>query len=415
MNKKLFLSALAATMVIPAIVVPAIGGQAEATTLKANFTDVAKGSAYFSIIHEMRDKGVITGYEDGTFKPLQAVSRKHVAVLLARALPLKPIREGKEFSDVPKTHPYHDEIQKMYRAGIVDGSQGKFNPEQPLSRVQMAKILDLAFNLNVKSTFKFPDVPANHWGNEHVQALYSNGITTGDNGLFKPNAPVTRQHYAVFLHRALNLDTDIQPTPIPEPTEPTEPEVVIPDETLDLIEQLDKVVKTNEDLFIDGAKPFNELAILYNPISAKFYLEGLDVVRANKMQIYTGREGWGPEFDKLDSTIRLTSSGYTNPTPRLGKSEFLFVPSNEDNEGSFSYDFRSDKALNVAEEWMEIGFPHLADKLIPMMKTKVMDARQQEKNGTFLPNDEVLIYEGYRIIIGVDSFYEDMNVQMKLE
>ncbi|MEK5217697.1 S-layer homology domain-containing protein [Psychrobacillus sp. FSL H8-0487] len=415
MKNKLFLSALASAMVIPAIVIPSSGVLTEAATVKANFTDVAKGSSYYTIIHEMRDKGVINGYEDGTFKPLQEVSRKHVAVLLARALPLEPIRASKEFTDVPKSHPYHAEIQKMYRAGIVDGSQGKFNPDQPLSRVQMAKILDLAFKLDTKNTFKFPDVSSDHWGNQHVQALYSNGITTGDNGLFKPNAPVTRQHYAVFLHRALNLDKDVKPTPTPEPTEPTEPEVVIPDETLDLIARLDKIVKANEDLFIDGAKPFNQLAILYNPISAKFYSEGLDVVRANKMQVYTGREGWGPEFDNLDSTIRLTSKGYTNPTPRLGKSEFLFVPSNEDKEGTFSYDFRSDKALNVAEEWMEIGFPHLADKLLPMMKSKVMDARQQEKNGTFLPNDEVLIYEGYKINIGVDTFYEGMTVQMKFE
>lgn len=415
MKNKLFLSALASAMVIPAIVVPSSGVQTEAATVKASFTDVAKGSAYYSIIHEMRDKGVINGYEDGTFKPLQEVSRKHVAVLLARALPLKPIRAGKEFSDVPKTHPYHAEIQKMYRAGIVDGSQGKFNPDQPLSRVQMAKILDLAFNLDTKKTFKFPDVASDHWGNQHVQALYSNGITTGDNGLFKPNAPVTRQHYAVFLHRALNLDTDVVPTPIPEPTEPTEPDVVIPDETMDLIAHLDKVVKENEDLFIDGVKPFREIDILYYPIGAKFYLEGLDVVRENGMQVYTGREGWGPEYDTLDSSIRLTSKGYKNPTPRLGKSEFLFIPGDKNGEGSFVYDFRSNKAQNVAEDWMKIGFPHLADKLLPIIKEKVTYAREQVKNGTMLPNDEVLIYEGYRIIIGVDSFYEVMNVQMNLQ
>jgi len=415
MNNKLFLSALASAMVIPAIVVPSIGVQTEAATIKANFTDVAKGSSYYSIINEMRDKGVINGYENGTFKPLQEVSRKHVAVLLARALQLEPIRPAKDFSDVPTTYPYYKEIQKMYRAGIVDGSEGKFNPDQPLSRIQMAKILDLAFKLDTKKTFKFPDVSSDHWGNQHVQALYSNGITTGDNGLFKPNAPVTRQHYAVFLHRALNLDTEVQPTPIPEPTEPTEPGVVIPDETLDLIAQLNKVVKANEDLFVDGVKPFKETDILYNSFSAQFYLEGLDVVRKNGLQVFTGREGWGPEYDTLSSSIRLKSKGYKNPTPRFHETEFLFSPGSKDNEGTFSYDFRSDRAQNVAEEWMKIGFPTLADELVPLMKEKIMDARVQEKNGIYFPNYEVIRTQGFIVKIGVDSFYEEMLIQLELE
>ena len=127
-------------------------------------------------------------------------------------MPLEPIRDAKEFKDVPKTHPLHDIIQRVQRAGIMDGDQnGNFNPEVPLTRVQMAKIIDLAFDLTVKSNLDFPDVPPSHWGNKHVRALYSNGITTGDKGHFKPNDKVTRAQYTVFLHRALHLGNENQP------------------------------------------------------------------------------------------------------------------------------------------------------------------------------------------------------------
>jgi hypothetical protein len=44
-----------------------------------------------------------------------------------------------------------------------------------------------------------------------VRAHYSNGITTGDWGFYNPDKPVTRVHYAVFLHRLLHMSDPIDP------------------------------------------------------------------------------------------------------------------------------------------------------------------------------------------------------------
>lgn len=71
-------------------------------------------------------------------------------------------------------------------------------------------MLDLAFHLEGKSTEDFKDVSATHWANKHVKALYSNGITTGANGYFKPNEKVTRALYTVFLYRVLHLNNEEQ-------------------------------------------------------------------------------------------------------------------------------------------------------------------------------------------------------------
>lgn len=218
LNQKLFLSVMAAAVAMPVAVAPMTAQAADPQT--QIFKDVPKTHPYFTIIQEMATENIINGYQDGTFRPNNAIKRSHVAALLARALPLEPVREAKEFKDVPKTHPYYEAIQKVQRAGIIDGSDGHFNPDQPLTRVQMAKILTLAFDLKVKATYDFPDVATTHWGSDYVRALYSNGITTGSNGYYKPQEQVSRAHYAVFLHRLLNIDPDFVPEPKPDPKPP---------------------------------------------------------------------------------------------------------------------------------------------------------------------------------------------------
>ncbi|MBD7984567.1 S-layer homology domain-containing protein [Sporosarcina sp. Sa2YVA2] len=218
MIKKLFISAITATFLVPAIITPV-----QAVDSKQTFKDVKSTDHFYSSIEEMVRRGAVSGYPDGTFRPGETISRKHVASLLGRVIPLEQKKSAKSFKDVSKTHPYYEAIRSIQQAGIMDGdSSGNFNPDAPVTRVQLAKLLELAFGLEVKSEISFSDVPASHWGTRHVQALYSNGITKGDGGRFNPGHPVTRAQYAVFLQRLLDLDRDstLSPptiTPIPKP------------------------------------------------------------------------------------------------------------------------------------------------------------------------------------------------------
>src|SRR5690606_9580279 len=150
-----------------------------------DFTDI-EGIWTEDIIIEMANKDIINGYPDGTFKPMKEISRAQVAVLFDRALDLKPIRSAKDFKDVPKDHMYFDEIQAVYQAGIFDGTDGNFRPNESLSRAQMAKILTIAFDLKPQSDENLSDVEG-LWVEDYVKAMYTNGITTGDNGKYKPN------------------------------------------------------------------------------------------------------------------------------------------------------------------------------------------------------------------------------------
>ena len=172
------------------------------------FKDVPKNHSNYEAIQAIQQAGYITGYPDGTFRPGESIKRKHVAKLLNEALKL-PALTGNEaaYIDIAKSNSYYTPIMKLTIAGIFSGGlDGKFNPEAPMTRIQMAKVLDFAFDFNMTVYDAFDDVKRSHWGYVHANALYSSGVAKGDKGSFYPNRPVTRGHYAEFLHRALKAD-----------------------------------------------------------------------------------------------------------------------------------------------------------------------------------------------------------------
>lgn len=114
--------------------------------------------------------------------------------------------EAEVFNDIPENHLYFEEIGKVQQAGLFVGIDGNFQPKAYMTRAQMAKVLVVALNLTSTSIKKetFEDVPMTHWAHDYISILAANGITTGDNGSFRPNNPITRAEFAVLLHRALN-------------------------------------------------------------------------------------------------------------------------------------------------------------------------------------------------------------------
>lgn len=188
------------------------------STVKADssFTDLKASHPNYTDIMTMKEQGFINGYPDGTFRPRESISRKHVAKLLNDAVKLPALQSDKPvYKDVPKNHPYFVPIMKLTEAGIFSGGlEGKFNPDAPMTRIQMAKVLDLAFDFNMKTHFAFVDVQLFHWGYPHANALYSHGVARGSDGEFFPNQPVTRAHYATFLQRAIEAAKTIKKTDV---------------------------------------------------------------------------------------------------------------------------------------------------------------------------------------------------------
>lgn len=175
------------------------------------FEDVTSSYPYFDEISYAVENNIIRGYQDGTFKPNENISRAHAALILSKVLQLDTENvTNPNFTDVPESHIYFNEIAAVANHGIFSGKQdGSFDPNGKLTRAQMAKILSEAFKLGeqpqILTTYDFKDVPTGDWAHPYIVALASNGITTGyEDGTFKPNANISRAHFVVFLYRSLH-------------------------------------------------------------------------------------------------------------------------------------------------------------------------------------------------------------------
>ena len=178
----------------------------------ASFKDIGTSYVLKPEIDYLVEQGVITGYDDGTFRPNQLVAKKHVAVMLVRALNLPTTDlENPGYKDVPTTHLYYKEIAAGYTAGLFSDSD-YFMPDSYISRGFMAKLLatglDLQFIQDDEDETFFKDVPSTHPFYSFIRTVASNNVAQGfSDGTFRSNELITRGHFSAFLARAMSAKT----------------------------------------------------------------------------------------------------------------------------------------------------------------------------------------------------------------
>jgi len=114
---------------------------------------------------------------------------------------------GRYFSDAVN-HWAEDAILFVREKGWMVGLPGnRFAPENPLTRAEAAAVLVRAFGLEkgAGNGNTFTDT-ANHWAKDEIEIARQNNIVSGiGNGKFLPDKPVTRQEMAVMLDNMLKL------------------------------------------------------------------------------------------------------------------------------------------------------------------------------------------------------------------
>lgn len=194
---------LLSVLVVTLLLCVNIPGVAGAATYPKTFTDVSENNAYYDVIHKMANKGIINGYNDGTFKPNDNINRKQAAALINRVVDLKKTKNFKEPSDLSKNNAYYNDLKKLIEADVISvDSKNNINPNAELTRGEMAKILSIAFDLNMSGRNPFKDAPNGY--SKYVVGIYNAEITTGyQDGTFGYTKPLTRAHYSVFMNRAM--------------------------------------------------------------------------------------------------------------------------------------------------------------------------------------------------------------------
>lgn len=114
---------------------------------QSSFSDV-QGSWAQSCITELSQRGIISGYPDGSFRPNNPVTRAEYAAMVGKAFPnAARVRTATRFVDVPSTNWAYSAISFASQTGFLSGYPGGvFNPAQNIPRAQV--LVSLSSGLN---------------------------------------------------------------------------------------------------------------------------------------------------------------------------------------------------------------------------------------------------------------------------
>ena len=102
------------------------------------------------IIEEWKDKGIINGYEDGTFKPKNHVTRAELAKMLTEVFGLTSKEGAVKFKDVQTDNWHSKYVDLVSAAGFMTGTNGEFRPNEPVTREEAVYALAKAYHVTGK-------------------------------------------------------------------------------------------------------------------------------------------------------------------------------------------------------------------------------------------------------------------------
>ena len=154
----------------------------------------------------------LVGYAEGTFGPERNMTRAEVTTMFARLL-TEQIEADKTYSstfnDVAKNCWAANYIGYMQQFGIVTGYEdGSFRPDAPVTRAEFAAIAS-RFEKLTQGSASFTDVPNTHWAVRYINFAATRGWVTGyEDGTFKPEHSITRAEVAAVTCRLLERSAD---------------------------------------------------------------------------------------------------------------------------------------------------------------------------------------------------------------
>jgi len=192
-----------------------LAGTADASA--ASFRDVPEGDTFHDAVEYLKAEGVLQGYEDGTFRPAQKVTRAEALKILVSA---KKVSTGdlsrfpdSSFSDVPEGawyRPYAEYALQKLR--IIDGppKTTTLNGAKAVKKAEFIKmaLLTYGYQTTAYSEIKLPlssDVKdVNAWYYPYMRLAFTTSVTMiGSDGTIRPERDLTRGDVALILHRLL--------------------------------------------------------------------------------------------------------------------------------------------------------------------------------------------------------------------
>ncbi len=157
----------------------------------------------------------VIGYEDGTVRPLNNISRAEVATIFFRLM-TDDYRQANwstvnSFTDVKEGDWYNNAISTCARAGALKGrgDGSVFDPNANITRAEFAVIaarfLDSSYVDDGKGDFADT---ADHWAAKEIRLAAKAGWVNGNGNTFNPDAYITRAEVMAIVNRMLDRTPD---------------------------------------------------------------------------------------------------------------------------------------------------------------------------------------------------------------
>ena len=206
-----------------------------------NTFDDATSGWYKPAVDFAQASGLMSGMGDNKFAPDVTTTRAMVAQVMYELADEPDVSDLTcPLSDVDSTAWYADAVTWAYNAGVVSGYEdGTFRPGRAITRQEMAVMFygmlfgtdSILVEDDIKialGAFKDGDTVAS-WAREAVAVCYISGIMVGDNGSFKPTDLLSRaqlaQVFRSFYETQLTFVLDELPAAPDQPSTPEQPSV----------------------------------------------------------------------------------------------------------------------------------------------------------------------------------------------
>ncbi len=288
-------------------------------TFAKSYLDVPYGTRVYDAVDYLSEMGVISGYEDGLFKPDGEITRGEAAALIARSIGYTEeyVVMSLPFEDVKAGYWAERFISYCYEGGLINGMTATtYCPAEKVTYAQIVKMLVCASGLegNVKA------VDGGKWYDGYINEAEEKGIL--ENVVISPNSPAPRSDVAILVYncfdeglmgdeeeevpeidedKPLDDDDDVEdadddiddkeeaPTPTPVPEEPYKANkedvtmTVEADEDYEFAYGMDYTPEvTDEDMDFSQLEMISEEEKLLVVIDAGHNFSGTDVGAHNK-------------------------------------------------------------------------------------------------------------------------------------
>lgn len=178
-----------------------------------SFTDM-KGHWAKDYVTKAVDRGYVSGYSDGTFRPNNSITRAEFCKMLNSALGISSTAQV-SFTDLKSSQWYYTDVQKAVGAGYIGGyDDGTFKGDNKITRQEAAVVMSRI----VTSPSKTKDLSGlkdgatiASWAKNGVTIVYSKGYMAGDNNRrFNPTGNLTRAEAVKIIESLLDKETIVK-------------------------------------------------------------------------------------------------------------------------------------------------------------------------------------------------------------